>query len=300
MVRLDPALDSIVAPGAKLEPLADTPGLGTREGPVWVRKGGYLIYCDRSGGVTPSSNVALSANIVKWDPRDGKSSVLLENTQCDGLTLDRQGRIVIAVNIGPGKIVRVEKDGKSTVLASEYNGKPISAPNELIYKSNGALYFSDPPAQGNTSQTPSIYLLKGGKLTLLSPTSSTHIVSPNGLRLSPDEKHLYATDNPKIMFFDVLPDDTIANGRLFIDLNNGVRLPAYFPDGIKVDTRGNVYCTGPGGIWIISPDGKHLGTIWETHRPANLAFGGPDGKTLYITSRPGLFRIPLKVAGIIP
>jgi gluconolactonase len=102
------------------------------------------------------------------------------------------------------------------------------------------------------------------------------------------------------MVFDVLPDDTIANGRLFIDLNNGVRLPAYFPDGIKVDTRGNVYCTGPGGIWIISPEGKHLGTIWETHRPANLAFGGQDGKTLFITSRPGLFRIPLKVAGPMP
>jgi gluconolactonase len=198
VVRLDPALDGIIAPNAKLEQLVDTPGLGTREGPVWVRNGGYLIYCDRSGGVTPASNVALSANVVKWDPRTGKSSILMENAQCDGLTLDRQGRIAIAVNIGPGKIVRVEKDGKNSVLASDYNGKPINAPNELIYKSDGTLYFSDPPEFGNTSQTPSIYLLKGGKLTLLSPTNSTHIASPNGLALSPDEKHLYATDNPKI------------------------------------------------------------------------------------------------------
>src|SRR5262249_29441578 len=108
------------------------------------------------------------------------------------------------------------------------------------------------------------------------------------------------TDNPKIMRFDVLKDGTVANGKLFIDLNNGVPLNEFFPDGIKVDLQGNVYCTAPGGIWIMSPDGKHIGTILEPHHPANLAFGGPDGKTLFITSRPGLYRLQLKASGMRP
>jgi gluconolactonase len=299
--RFDPALDTIASSDARLEQLPDTPGLGTREGPVWLRKGGYLVYSDRSGGPNAGSGRAESANLNKWDPRTGQVSVLVENSQSDGVALDRLGRIVLAVNIRDGKIVRIEKDGKRTVLASHYNGKPLIAPNDLVYKSDGALYFSD---SGHfprlPTDVPSLYLLKNGKLTVLSPTPAAHIESPNGLAFSLDEKHLYVTDNPKIVVFDVLPDDTISNGRLFIDLNDGVPLSSFFPDGLKVDSKGNVYCTGPGGVWITSPEGKHLGTILEPHRPANLAFGGPDGKTLFITSRPGLFQIQLKVAGIVP
>lgn len=299
--RLDPAINSIVAADAQLRQLPDTPGLGTREGPVWIRKGGYLVYSDRSGGPNAASGRAETANINKWDPATGKVSVFLKDTQSDGLALDRQGRLVLTVNIGEGKIVRIEKNGSRTVLASEYDGKPLIAPNDLIYKSDGALYFSDPthyPPHPDDVQ--SFYLLKHGKLTLLSPTPAAHITYPNGLAFSPDEKHLYVTDNPKIRVFDVLPDDTIANGRTVVDLNDGVPLTSYFPDGLKVDSKGNIYCTGPGGIWITSPEGKHLGTILEPHRPANLAFGGADGKTLFITSRPGLFQIELKIAGIVP
>jgi gluconolactonase len=299
--RLDPALDSIVASDAKLQALPDTPGTGTREGPGWSRRGGYLVYSDRSGGVNAGAGRAESANLNKWDPATGKVSVLLENTQSDGVALDAQGRIVLAVNIGAGQIVRVEKDGKRTVLASQYNGNPLIAPNDLLYKSDGALYFSDPSHYPlRPGDVPSFYLLKNGKLSLLSPTPAAHIGSPNGLAFSPDEKHLYVTDNPRIMVYDVLPDDTIANGRLFIDMNHGAPLAAFFPDGLKVDSKGNVYNTGPGGIWISSPQGKHLGTILEPHRPANLAFGGPDGKTLFITSRPGLFQIQLETAGVVP
>jgi gluconolactonase len=298
IVRLDPGLDSIVSPDAKLEKLADTPGLGTREGPVWVRQGGYLVYSDRSGGPEAASGHALSANLNKWDEADGKASVLLEHSGSDGVALDRQDRIVLAVNFSPGRIVRLEKNGQRTVLADSYNGKPLNAPNDLVYKSDGALYFSDPGAfPPNGRDIPSFYLLKGAELRLLSPTSKAHIASPNGLAFSPDERHLYVTDNPKLIRFDVLPDDTIANGQLFIDMNDGVPLTSFFPDGLKVDQKGNVYSTGPGGIWIISPRGNHLGTILEPHRPANLGFGGSDGKTLYITSRPGLYRIRLKIPG---
>jgi gluconolactonase len=292
VVRLDSALDNIVAPDAKLEQLADTPGLGTREGPVWVSRGGYLVYSDRSGGITAASSRATSANLVKWDPRDGKVSVLLPQSNSDGATLDRKGRIVLAVNIGSGRVERIEKNGERTVLASQYNGKPLGGPNDLVYKSDGALYFSDlaQSARG-------LYLLKKDQLKLLSPTPAANIATPNGLAFSPDERYLYLTDNPKIMRFEVLPDDTIADGRLFIDMNDSVPLKVFFPDGMKVDQKGNVYCTGPGGVWIISPEGKHLGTILEPHHPANLTFGDADGKTLFITSRPGLYRIRLKVPG---
>jgi gluconolactonase len=301
--RLDPALDNIIAAGTKLERLADTPGMGTREGPVWVREGGYLLYSDRSGGANAGKGHAESADLVKWDPRDGKTTVLLANSQSDGVTLDPGGRVVIAVNIGQGRIERVERDGRRTVLASQYGGRSLFAPNDLVYKSDGALYFSDPagyPRAEHPDDIPGLYLLKAGQLTLLSPTPAANIVSPNGLAFAPDEKHLYLTDNPKLMKFEVLRDGTLANGQVFIDMNNGTPLASYFPDGMKVDELGNVYATGPGGIWIMSPVGKHIGTILEPHRPANLAFGGQDGKALFITSRPGLFRIQLRVRGIRP
>lgn len=301
--RIDPSLDRIVAPGAKLEQLADTPGSGTREGPVWVRKGGYLLYSDRSGELNAGKGGGASADLVKWDPRDGKVTVFLQNSRSDGVTLDPQGRVVMAVNFGEGRIERVERGGGRTVLASQYQGRPLNAPNDLVYRSDGSLYFSDrarSPREKYPDDILGLYLLKGSKLVLLSPTPAARIASPNGLAFSPDEKHLYLTDNPQLLRFEVLPDGTIANGQLFVDMNNGEPLAAFFPDGVKVDKRGNVYCTGPGGIWIMSPEGKHIGTILEPHHPANLAFGGVDGKTLFITSRPGLYRIQLQVEGIRP
>jgi gluconolactonase len=301
--QLDPTLDKIIAPGTKLEQLADTPGLGTREGPVWVRKGGYLLYSDRSGGLNAGKGRAESADLVKWDPRDGKTTVVLQNSQSDGVTLDPQGRVVLAVNFGHGRIERVEQDGNRTVLASEYDGRPLYGPNDLVYRSDGTLYFSAPvrfPKDEFPDDFAGLYLLRGNKIALLSPTPAARITNPNGLAFSPDEKFLYLTDNPKLMKFEVQKDGTIANGQVFVDMNNGVPLSAFFPDGVKVDKKGNVYATGPGGIWIMSPAGKHIGTIVEPHRPANLAFGGPDGKTLFITSRPGLYRIQLLVEGIRP
>ncbi len=294
VIRLDPALDSIVPPDAKVEKLADNPGPGTREGPLWIRKSGYLLYSDMNAKV-----------IDKWDPGNGKVSTFLENTDSNGLTLDRQGRIVFAAD---GQIVRVEKNGQRTVLASQYQGKPLVVPNDLVYKSDGALYFTD-PNRGGSPRTPYIYLLKGGELKLF----TEDMILPNGLAFSPDEKYLYVADTMRmnILRFDVQPDDSIANGQLFFD-ENADKMHPYpgngVPDGMKVDQKGNVYCTGPAGIWIISPEGKHLGTILVPDAekperilgPSNLAFGGRDGKTLFITGRPGLYRIRLKIPGIRP
>jgi len=298
VVRLDPALDDIISSNAKLEQLADVPGLFTREGPAWVRDGGYLIYTVRNGNRQAGSPPPTDSDIIKWDPRDGAVSVLVKSLKSDGNTLDRQGRIVAAVNIGEGQIVRLEKDGKRTVLARQYDGKSIN-PNDLVYKSNGALYFTSPPRYGNTTDTPSLFTLKNGTVRLLSPTAAAQVAHPGGLAFSPDEKFLYVTDNPRVMKFDVMADGTIGNGRVFLDMRDRKPL-TNFPDGVKVDVKGNVYVTGPEGVWIVSPEGKHLGTIIEQHRPANLAFGGQDGKTLFITSRPGLYRIALKVSGPLP
>jgi gluconolactonase len=294
VIRLDPALDNIVSPDAKVEKLADSPGPGTREGPLWIRKGGYLLYSDMNQMV-----------INKWDPGTGKVSTFLENTNSNGLTLDRQGRIVFAAD---GQVVRVEKNGERIVLASEYQGKPFVVPNDLVYKSDGALYFTD-PNRGGAERTPYIYLLRGGELKLF----TEDMTLPNGLAFTPDEKYLYVVDTMRmnILRFVVQSDDSITNGQLFFDENADNMHPypgTGVPDGMKVDQKGNVYCTGPSGIWIISPEGKHLGTILvpepenpgRIRGPSNLAFGGPDGKTLYITGRPGLYRIRLKIPGIHP
>jgi gluconolactonase len=258
-----------------------------------VRDGGYLLYTVRNGNRQAGSPPPTDSDLVKWDPRTGAASVFVPSLKSDGNTVDREGRIVAAVNIGEGHIVRIEKNGQRTVLAREYQGQPIN-PNDLVFRSNGVLYFTSPPRY-ESKDTPRVFMLADGKLRLLSET----IAHPGGLAFTPDEQHLYIVDSPKILKFAVSPDGTIADGQVFFDMSDQKPL-ANSPDGIKVDTAGNVYVTGPFGIWVVSAAGKHLGTILEPHRPANLAFGGPDGKTLFITSRPGLSRIQLKIAGRLP
>ena len=312
IVRLDPELDKIVPPGAKVEKLAG--GFQSNEGPVWDRKGGYLLFSD-----TP-------ANVIdKWNPVDGKVSVFLDhpskndslqpNVQggssvagSNGTTMDRQGRLVY-VSVGDHAIVRIEKDGQRTVLASEYDGKPFSRPNDLVYKSDGALYFTD-PGRRDTPDIPTVYLLKDGKLQI----GTRDVSYPNGLAFAPGEKQMYINNTMKstIMRYDVQPDDTVANGKLIINENedNEHAYPDHgFPDGMKVDQKGNIYCTGPGGLWIISPQGKHLGTILFDEnnvepRPgigvSNLTFGDADGKALYLTARTALYRVRLSIPGIRP
>ena len=314
VVRLNPALDDIVPLDATVERLAGN--FGFTEGPVWMRKGGYLLFSD------------IAANVIdKWSPSGGKVSIFLAYSGftgadpatvglqldtgdrvvtllgSDGVTLDPQGRVVYCAH-GDRQVVRLEEDGKRTVLVSQYEGKRLNSPDDLVYKSDGSLYFTDPPfGLRDRDKDPKkelafngVYLLKSGKLLLL----SRDLTGPNGLAFSPDEKHLYIIDSSKksILRFDVQPDDTIANGQIFMDMNSDKAHGG--PDGMKVDDRGNVYCTGPGGLWIISPDGKHLGTVLTPENLTNLAFGDADGKTLYMTGHTGLSRIHLKIPGIRP
>ena len=313
VARLNPGLDDIVPIDAKVEKLADH--FGFLEGPVWVRKGGYLLFSD------------IPANVIyKWSPDEGKASIFLPYSGFTGtddsvagmqlnngkgmvtllgsnaVTVDPQGRIVYCAH-GDRQIVRLEANGTRTVLAREFEGKRLNSPNDLVYKSDGSLYFTDPPAGlRNAADDPKkelpftgIYLLKGDKLQLAAKD-----LRPNGLAFTPDEKYIYLVDGTggkkTIVRYAVNPDDTFGAGGLFMDMTSD-KAPGG-PDGMKVDQKGNLYSTGPGGVWIMSPDGKHLGTILTAELPANLAFGDADYKTLYLTARTGLYRIRLKIAGI--
>jgi len=290
--RLDPALDRLVPPDAKLEKLRD--GYKFLEGPVWVRKDGYLLF----------SNMP-EQRIEKWT-RDGSISVFLDLTKIwkptkpegylsNGLTFDPQGRLVYCSQ--EGRMVRIEKNGKHTILAEEYQGKHLIAPNDLVIKKDGALYFTDLNTGRYETELPnSVYLWKQGKLQLL----TDKLEGPNGIALSPDEKYLYVNDVRKktVWRYDVQPDDTISNGRLFIDMNS-VAGPGV-PDGMKLDKEGNIYDSGPTGLWIISSQGKHLGTIATPDRVSNLAFGDSDGKSLFITLHTALYRIRVNIEGVRP
>jgi len=313
VVRLDTALDQIISADTKVEKLAGD--FGFVEGPVWVRSGGYLLFSDIPANAidkwTPDGKLSVflkPSGFTGSDPSDvgsqnnnGQTTVTLLGS--NGVTLDRQGRVVFCAH-GDRDVVRIEKDGKRTVLADRLEGKRLNSPNDLVFKSDGALYFTDPSAglrkrdDDPKKELPfnGVYLLKNGMLRVLDKTFAT----PNGIAFSPDEKYLYVNDTTRklIMRYEVQPDDTIANGKVFIDMS--ADKAAGVPDGMKVDQKGNVYCTGPGGFWIMSPEGKHLGTVKTPELPANMAFGDADAKTLYLTARTGLYRIRLKVAGIRP
>jgi gluconolactonase len=299
VVRNDPGIDSIVPADLRAERLAE--GFLFTEGPVWVPEG-YLLFSD------PNANT-----IYRWSDNDGLSvfrtksgytgSDIGEYGQpgSNGLALDREGRLTINEH-GNHRVSRLEKTGALTVLADRFDGKRLNSPNDLVYKSDGALFFTDPPfglpkfADDARKELPfsGIFRLAGETLQLV----GRDLNGPNGLAFSPDEKYLYVGNwddkNKVVMRYAVKPDGTLANGEVFFDMTSAPGEDAI--DGVKVDQRGNVYVSGPGGLWILSPDGKHLGTIITPEHPHNFAWGD-DGRSLYVTARSTLYRIRLNVAG---
>jgi len=299
----DDSLKEIVPSDAVIEKLAD--GFVFTEGPVWVKQGnGFLLFSD-----IPNNS------IMKWAQDSGVQTFRKPSGYrgaaapagsfigSNGLTLDQEGRLTICEH-GDRQVTRLEKDGKLTVLADGYHGKRFNSPNDAVYKSDGSLYFTD-PAYGPFNPRhqeldfQGIYRLSGAGTLQLLKRDLTH---PNGLAFSPDETVLYvANSDPKKRFwmaYDVNRDGTLGDGRVFYDVTQ--EREEGIPDGMKVDTRGNLYCTGPAGVWIFSPQGKHLGTIKPLERPANCHWGDDDGKTLYVTARTSVYRIRLNVAGIRP
>ena len=327
VVRNDPAMNDVVGPNAKVFKLAE--GFKFTEGPIWIKDGGHLLFSDPNANTiykyTPNGNEEGQLEVFRT-PSGYSGTDIAEYGQpgSNGLTLDPQGRLTINQH-GNHRIIRVEKDGTDTVLADSYQGKRLNSPNDLVYRSDGTLFFTDPPFgfpkafEDARKQLPfsGVYSIYKGKLQLV----SKDFTGPNGIAFSPDEKYLYVGNWPRaltgqhpragddpvseigerhkaIMRYEVQPDGTVAYGKVLVDMNTDKAPGA--PDGMKVDQKGNIYCTGPGGFWIISPDGKHLGTVLTAELPANLAFGGADSKTLYLTARSGLYRINLKVPGILP
>jgi len=223
----------------------------------------------------------------------------------NGLTLDPQGRLTINEH-GNHRVTRVEKDGRLTVLADRFEGKRLNSPNDLVYRSDGTLFFTDPPFglpkfyDDARKELPysGVFALYKGQLKLV----TTDLKGPNGIAFSPDEKYLYVGNwDPEkkiVMRYDVEAEGNLSNGKVFFDMTKAPGEDAI--DGIKIDQQGNLYVSGPGGLWIISPSGKHLGTIIAPKHPHNIAWGGNDGKTLYMTAQGTLYRMPLKIPGIRP
>jgi gluconolactonase len=308
VLRLDPALDKVLAPDAKIEKIAE--GFQFVEGPVWNRGAGYLLFSDIPGNAIMTWSPSGGASIFRARIFEGEFPTGAQ-VGTNGLTLDRQGRIVAAEH-GNRQISRIERDGALTVLAARYEGKRFNSPNDLVIKKTGEIYFTDPPfgllKPGQSLEEAAKNPLReldfngvfrintGGKIDVM----TKDIALPNGLAFSPNEKELYIANSAGKTWsvYDVTKDGTLANGRIFYDA--GKETGPGVPDGMKVDAGGNVWATGPGGILVISSQGKLLGTIGFPEVPANCGWGDTDGKTLYVTARTGLYRIKTRVAGIRP
>jgi len=315
IIRLDPALDALIPAGAHLEKIGE--GFGFVEGPVWVHSGkpGYLLFSDIPANVidkrTPDGKVTVflaKSGFAGDDPGDagflysnGNATVPLYGS--NGITLDKQGRVTYCQH-GDRGVMRLEKDGKRTVLADRYEGKRLNSPNDLVYKSDGSLYFTDPSFglrkldQDPKKELPfsGVYRLANGKPQLI----IKDLKAPNGIAFSPDEKYLYVDDSFAKTYwrYEVQPDGTVANGKIFFDMSSSKEDGV--PDGIKIDQKGNIYGAAPGGVWVFSPEGKHLGTIKPTENPANFAWGDDDAKTLYFTAVTGLYRLRVNIPGMRP
>jgi gluconolactonase len=288
-----PELAKIVALEEPIQELANGFGgpLGPAEGPLWWKEGHYLLFSDIHNNKR-----------MKYVPGSGVSLFKEPTNRANGLTRDVQGRLV-ACEHDTRRVTRQELDGSITVIANSFQGRQLNRPNDVVVKSDGCIYFTDPwtnpapPEQwdqtfsGVFRVTPDL-----GTMTLL----IGDFVIPNGLAFSPDESVLYINDSRRghIRAFDMMPNGTLARqtDRVFVELRGdepGV------PDGMKVDTEGNVYCGGAGGIWIIDPKGKKLGRIVHgAPATTNVAFGGDDWKVLYFTTRNQLGAVNVKVPGI--
>lgn len=299
VVRLDPALDAIVPADAEVELVAD--GFTFTEGPLWRPSEGRLWFSDVVG------------NVLRAVTPDGQVEVLIENAGGEstapagsfvgpnGLLEDPSGGVLMTQHTNR-QIVRVNDQLQTTVVVDRFEGKRLNSPNDLVWGPNGALYFTDPPyGLVGQDEDPAkeidfngVYRFANGEVTAL----VRDLGRPNGIAFSPDLQTMYVANTEParkvIMAYDVTADGSVTNGRVFVD-GTADSSPG-MPDGLKVDTSGNVYATMPGGVWVIAPDGRHLGTIRAPEVAANVGWGD-DGRSLYITAETGVYRIRLNATG---
>jgi gluconolactonase len=316
--RLDAAVDQIVPASATLEKIAT--GFTWTEGPIWIAND-YLLFAE----ITSNS-------IRKWTPSAGVTVFMQPSGYqgtapyggpepgSNGMTLDSQGRLTVAGHARRQvwRLESLDPHAQITVLADAYQGKKLNSPNDVVYKSDGSLYFTDPPygLRTQSDHDPEKELTVNGVYRIPNavaqqpgaPPDRAHLqllvkdlTRPNGIAFSPDEQFLYVNNSePKKIWmrYRVKADGTLSDPKLIYDATADPRPGA--PDGMKVDQKGNLYSTGPGGVWIFSPEGKPLGTILIPEKSANLAWGGPDHKTLYITASTSIYRVDLHIPGIYP
>jgi gluconolactonase len=302
--RVDPALDAVVGPEAALERVAG--GFVFTEGPVWSADGSLLFS-------SPNTNA-----IYRWHPsgqvtvfrsKSGYSGVDIGRygqPGSNGLTFDPNGRLTICQH-GHRRVVRVEPHGNITVLADGFEGRRLNSPNDLVYRSDGTLFFTDPPfGLPGMFDDPDRELPFSGVFAVR-PDGAVVLVTdelegPNGLAFSPDERYLYVgnwdPDRKVVMRYELGANEQVVGSSLLYDMTSADGDDAI--DGVKVDAAGNVYACGPGGIWVISPSGTHLGTLRLPESPHNFAWGDADGRTLYVTALSSVYRIRLQIPGIRP
>jgi gluconolactonase len=305
ILRLDPRFSSLVPPGARIEQIAG--GFVFTEGPLWDSDASRLLFSDVAGNVLYQWTEADSVSAVISDYFSGTT----EGRQFfgpNGLTRDAEGRIVIA-DQGARQITRLEADGSRTTLVDSYEGARLNSPNDLVFHPGGSLFFTDPPYGLVGLADSPLQELEFSGIYRLSPDGALELLAedqplPNGLGFSPDGRVLYVanSDPARWMAYDVAPvggngPSTVSNPRVFVDAAGDPA--AGGADGLKVDLAGNLFATGPGGVWVIAPDGTHLGTISPTEAPSNVAWG-EDGRTLYMTAVTGVYRIRLTAEGAIP
>jgi gluconolactonase len=287
------SIDDLVDRKAEVERIAT--GFQFTEGPVWSGRDQYLLFSDVSGNVT-----------VRWSEADGASDWRWPSGHANGLAYDAEHRLV-ACEHDRSVVTRTEHDGAIAIVASHFDGLELNSPNDVCVAFDGSICFTDPHPSGRTADWGierdaeldfrGVFRARpgGGEPALL----TRELDFPNGICFSPDERRLYVNDTwrMEIRVFDVRADGSVEGNRLFASQPGSGAFEDGIPDGMKCDERGNLYCTGPGGVWVLGPDGEHLGTIETPEAASNLCFGGPEWRTLFVTASRSVYRVQMKVRG---
>ena len=285
-------LSGLIEEGARVERVAT--GFTFTEGPIWHPKDKYLLFSDMPGDVRR-----------KYTPGEGVVEVKNFSNKGNGMTYDAELNLLICEHV-TSCVVRQSPDGSREIIAQEFEGEELNSPNDVVVHSSGAIYFSDPwygrfPGFGHPRKRrlgfQGVYRIPAGGGDLELVVDRDEFDMPNGLCFSPDESLLYINDTPRahIKVWDMNPDGSLSNGRMFFQgIGSGV-IEEGIPDGMKCDEEGNIWVTGPGGVWVIGADGEHLGVIKIPENTGNLAWGGPDWHTLFIPSSTSLYAVETKV-----
>jgi gluconolactonase len=302
--RLDPRLDSLIPPAAAVEAVAD--GIEWAEGPLWDAKEGWLLFSDvPRNGVFRWKEGGGASLFLRDSGYTGKTAFTGREPGSNGLAFDGRGRLVMCQH-GNRRIARREADGRISVLVERHEGKRLNSPNDLVFKSNGDLYFTDPPfGLPGAFDDPGKELPFQGVYRLTPDRTLSAVVSdlraPNGIAFSPDEKTLYVSnaehEHPVWMAYTVLPDGNVAGARRFADASAWGKSGEGVPDGLKVDIHGNLFAAGPGGVHVFAPDGTRLGRI-ETGVPTGNLNWGEDGSALYIAANHRILRLRTRTQGV--